>query len=302
MNIKAMRIFVEVCDCGSMTRAAEKLYMAQPAVSRAISELESHYGTKFFERISRRLEITEAGREYYSHAANIINLIDRLDLQMKHIDNVGSLRIGTSITIGTKLLPDFIARFSAKYPEIKVKATIQNSHTIEEMVVNNKIDLGIIEGSTHFDNILYEDFRPDHLCFICSNHHAFANREISVGELNGCNFLLREEGSAGREQFEYLRSNYNLEVNTMWESASTKAIISGVEKNIGVSLLPELLVEDSIMEGKIARFAVKNVVIKRYFKVMYHKNKYFTPALEYLKDIVIKEEGDFQQEKSTRIQ
>ena len=289
MNIKAMRIFVEVCDCGSMTRAAEKLYMAQPAVSRAISELENHYGTKFFERIARRLEITEAGQEYYSQAVNILSLVDHLDLQMKHIDNVGTIRIGTSITIGTKLLPDFIERFSHQYPEIKVKATIENSGTIEEMILNNKIDLGIIEGSTHFDNILYEDFRPDQLCFICSNKHAFANRQIEIDELNGCDFLLREEGSAGREQFEYLRSNYNLEVNTMWESASTKAIISGVEKNIGISLLPELLVEDSIAEGTIALFTVKNVAIKRYFKVMYHKNKYFTPALKYLKDHVIKE-------------
>jgi len=289
MNIKAMRIFVEVCDSGSMTRAAEKLYMAQPAVSRAISELENHYGTKFFERIARRLEITEAGQEYYSQAVNILSLVDHLDLQMKHIDNVGTIRIGTSITIGTKLLPDFIERFSHQYPEIKVKATIENSGTIEEMILNNKIDLGIIEGSTHFDNILYEDFRPDQLCFICSNKHAFANRQIEIDELNGCDFLLREEGSAGREQFEYLRSNYNLEVNTMWESASTKAIISGVEKNIGISLLPELLVEDSIAEGTIALFTVKNVAIKRYFKVMYHKNKYFTPALKYLKDRVIKE-------------
>lgn len=288
MNIKAMRIFVEVCDCGSMTRAAEKLYIAQPAVSRAISELENHYGTKFFERIARRLEITEAGQEYYSQAVNILGLVDHLDLQMKHIDNVGTIRIGTSITIGTKLLPDFIEHFSHQYPEIKVKATIENSGTIEEMILNNKIDLGIIEGSTHFDNILYEDFRPDQLCFICSNKHAFANRQIEIDELNGCDFLLREEGSAGREQFEYLRSNYNLEVNTMWESASTKAIISGVEKNIGISLLPELLVDDSIAEGTIALFTVKNVAIKRYFKVMYHKNKYFTPALKYLKDHVIK--------------
>lgn len=288
MNMKAMRIFVEVCNSGSMTRAAEKLFMAQPAVSRAISELENHYGTKFFERIARRLEITEAGREYYSQVVNILSLVDHLDLQMKHIDNVGTIRIGTSITIGTKLLPDFIERFSHQYPQIKVKATIENSGTIEEMILNNRIDLGMIEGSTHFDNILYEDFRPDQLCFICSNKHAFANRQIEIDELNGCDFLLREEGSAGREQFEYLRSNYNLEVNTMWESASTKAIISGVEKNIGISLLPELLVEDSIAEGTIALFTVKNLAIQRYFKVMYHKNKYFTPALQYLKDHVIK--------------
>lgn len=287
MNIRSMRIFIEVYDCGSMTRAAEKLYMAQPAVSRAISELETYYGTKFFERISRRLEITEAGREYYSNATNILNLIDHLDLHMKNIDNVGTIRIGTSITIGTKLLPDIIERFTQKYPEIKVKAVIENSHTIEELVLGNKIDLGIVEGSTHFDNILYEDFRPDKLSFICSKAHKFANREINIDELNNCNFLLREKGSAGREQFEYLETNYNLTVNTLWESASTNAIISGVEKNIGISLLPELLVEDSVADGKIAEFTVKNIVIKRYFKVTYHKNKFFTPALRYLKESII---------------
>ena len=287
MNIRAMKIFVEVCDCGSMTRAAENLYMAQPAVSRAISELEAHYSTKFFERISRRLEITEAGKAYYSDSINILGLIDRLDLHMKNIDNVSSIRVGTSITIGTKLLPDLIVRFAKAYPEIKVKAVIENSNTIEEMVRNNKLDLGIIEGSAHFDNIFYENFRPDHMSFICSREHKFANQKIDLEELNGCDFLLREEGSAGREQFEYLRMNGNLNVNTLWESASTKAIISGVEKNIGISLLPGLLVEDSVAGGEVVEFTVRNIEIKRHFKVIYHKNKFFTSALRYLKDRVI---------------
>jgi len=287
MNIRAMRIFIEGCDCGSMTRAAENLYMAQPAVSRTIAELEAHYDTKFFERISRRLEITEAGKVYYSDSINILDLIDRLDLHMKNIDNVGTIRVGTSITIGTKLLPDIIARFAKIYPEIKVKAVIENSYTIEEMVLNNKLDLGIIEGSTHFDHIFYEDFRLDYMSFICSKNHKFANRKIDPEELNGCDFLLREEGSAGREQFEYLRANANLNVNTLWQSASTKAIISGVQRNIGISLLPRLLVEDSIASGEVSEFVVKDVEIKRYFKVTYHKNKFFTPALKYLKDHVI---------------
>ncbi len=287
MNIRTMRIFVEVCDCGSMTQAAENLYMAQPAVSRAIAELETYYGTKFFERISRHIEITESGKEYYSEAMNILSRIDRLDLHMKNIDNVGTIRIGTSITIGTRLLPDIIVEFSRKYPEIRIKAVIKNSYTIEEMVLENKLDLGIIEGSTHFDHISYEDFRPDRMSFVCSRQHEFANREIDIDELNGCNFLLREKGSAGREEFEYLKTNNNLSIYTLWESASTKAIISGVEKNIGLSLLPELLVEDRVSDGTIAQFNVKNVVINRHFKVTYHKNKFFTPALKYLKESVI---------------
>jgi DNA-binding transcriptional LysR family regulator len=270
-----------------MTRAAENLYMAQPAVSRAISELEVQYGTKFFERISRRLEITEAGKAYYSDSINILGLIDRLDLHMKNIDKVGTICVGTSITIGTRLLPDIIVRFAKEYPEIKVKVVIENSYTIEEMVLNNKLDLGIIEGSAHFENIFYEDFRPDHMSFICSKNHEFANQKIDLEELNGCDFLLREEGSAGREQFEYLRTNGNLNANTLWQSASTKAIISGVQRNIGISLLPRLLVEDCIASGEVSEFVVKNVEIMRYFKVTYHKNKFFTPALRYLKEHVI---------------
>lgn len=289
MNMRAMRVFVAVCECNSMTKAAEKLYMAQPAVSRAISELETYYGTRFFERISRRLEITEAGKEYYSHASNILGLVDQLDLHMKNIDNVGTIHVGTSITIGTKLLPSIIEKFSKKYPNIKVKAIIKNSKTIEELVLSNQIDLGIIEGSTHVEHIRYEDFRPDQLNFICANHHAFANKEITIEELNGCDFLLRETGSAGREQFEYLISNHNLAVNPLWESASTKAIISGVEKNIGISLLPKLLVEDSIGAGKITSFTIRDVSIKRHFQVIVHKNKYLTPALHDLRAIILAE-------------
>jgi DNA-binding transcriptional LysR family regulator len=285
-----MRIFVEVYHCGSMTRAAENLYMAQPAVSRAIADLEAYYGTKFFERISRRLVVTEAGKAYYSNVTQILGMMDRLDLHMKNIDNVGVIRLGSSITIGTKLLPDLVVRFSKQYPDIKIKAVIENSARIEALVLDNRLDLGIIEGSTHYDQISYEDFRLDRMAFICSKNHKFANREIKMAALEGSDFLLREEGSAGREQFEFLRSRGNFNVNTLWESASTKAIISGVEKGIGLSLLPELLVEDAIHGGEIASFTVKDLVMERHFKVMYHKNKYFTPALTYLKDRVIKDE------------
>ena len=105
MTLRHLRIFVAVCETGSMTAAASQLFIAQPSISLAVSEMEEYYGVKLFDRISRKLYLTENGRRALQYARHIIDLLDEMEQGVKDLDTVGQLRGGTSITIGTYLLP-----------------------------------------------------------------------------------------------------------------------------------------------------------------------------------------------------
>ncbi len=141
MTLRHLRIFVAVVDQGSATAAANVLYLAQPAVSLAIRELEEYYGIKLFDRIGNRLHLTEAGKIFYSYAAHIITTFEEMENGLRNWDEIGRLRIGSSITIGNKMLPELIHDFSFVYPKIDVKVLIDSSDVIEEKLLRSELDL-----------------------------------------------------------------------------------------------------------------------------------------------------------------
>ncbi len=238
MTLRHLRIFVAVCETGSMTAAASQLFIAQPSISLAVSEMEEYYGVKLFDRISRKLYLTENGRRALQYARHIINLLDEMEQGIKDLDTVGQLRVGTSITIGTYLLPHYIRQLKERYPSVKVEAFIGNSGCIEQQILDNEIDIGIIEGVAHSSYICSESFPGDRLAFICATDHIFAGKTLNeLGEIKGQDFILREKGSAGREIFDGLTASQELAITPMWQSASNQAIIHGVKEGLGISIL-----------------------------------------------------------------
>ncbi len=122
----------------------------------------------------------------------------------------------------------------------------------------NKVDLGLIEGIIHSSYMVTQTFYDDELVMICSNVHRFANRtEINIGELQEELFLLREVGSAGRELFDSVLAARGIEITPTWESISTQAIIKAVQADLGISVLPFLLVKDSLNRQEICKFQRK---------------------------------------------
>lgn len=279
MTLRHLKIFVTVCETGSATAAGEKLFLAQPAVSLAISELENYYGIKLFDRIAKRLYITEAGKYFLQYATHIVGAFEELEKEVKNFDAIGIIRVGASITIGNYLLPQYVTAFKKLHPHMEVKAMIDNSDKIQQYVYKNKVDLGLIEGITHSNYIITQTFHDDELVMICSNVHPFANRtDIDIRELDDQPFLLREVGSAGRELFDSVITAHGMEIIPSWESISTQAIIKAVQANLGISVLPFLLVKDSLDRKEIRKFQLKDVSFKRHFSIIYHKNKFLTQS------------------------
>lgn len=287
MTLRHMRILIGVCDTGSITKAAEKLYLAQPSVSCAIKELENYFGIKIFDRISRKLYLTPEGETLLNYARHITELFEEAEQHIKNHDNTGVLRLGSSITIGTCYLPEIVNTFSRSYPAIEVHALINSSDIIEKKLLNNELDLALIEGIAHSDYLVSEAFYHDHLVFVCAPSHRFSNRtDIMPHELKNEHFLLREPGSGTRELVASALLAFELQVNPFWESASTAALAGAVEYGLGISVLPYELVKERILSGRISLFHVEGIDLSRSFCILHHKNKYITPAMQKIIAIV----------------
>lgn len=286
MTIRHLRIFLAVCDTGSMTKAADQLFMSQPSVSQAVREMEEHYGVKLFDRISKKIFLTEQGQRVLQYGRHIVSLMDEMEAAVGDWDGQGTLKVGTSITIGTYLLPRCVNAMGKLFPQLQVEALIGNSERIERCVLENEIDFGVIEGAAHSPYIISESFAGDRLVLICPRGHAFEGREdVEFASLQKENFILREKGSAGREIFDGLAAAHELDLKILWQSASNQAIIHGVKEGLGISILPYFLVQESLERGETAEFKIKGLTLNRKFSVIYHRNKFLPKSAMALMDL-----------------
>lgn len=277
MTIKHMKIFIAVCEEESVTGAAKKLFLSQPAVSLALRELEEHYGVKFFERFARKIQITESGKVFYDYASNIMQLYNQMDQELKAWDNTGSLRVGSSITIGTCMMPAFIHNFKLSHPQLKPYVKIDSSDVIETLILQNKLDLALIEGTVHSENIYSEKLLDDKLVAICSTRNPLKNKSsVTLEDLMKENLLLRERNSGTRELIESVFMLHGCSVHPVWESTSTESLLNAVTANLGISILPYRLITTRIRKQKVIMLPLEGIEFKRSFSVIYHKNKFLT--------------------------
>ena len=280
MTIRHMKIFVEVYRTENITRAAERLHMTQPAVSRAIQEIEQYYGIKLFERINRRLYITDYAKSFYGHAVHILETFDLMEQELKDWEGLGTIRIGTSISIGAEILPGLVNQFKETHPKIRITAAISNSGQVQTAILKNELDLGLVEGGALEESLQSRPFAKDRLLLIVPpDHFLLKCKNVRLEYLTGCDLLFREKGSAGREFLDHLFAVHDLMVRPLWESTSTQALINAVAAGVGISILPEILVKDAVSEGRVKTIPIENEDLSRESNIIWHRHKYLTPAL-----------------------
>ncbi|MGI6007917.1 MAG: LysR family transcriptional regulator [Ruminococcus sp.] len=287
MTLRHLKIFIAVAETKSMSAAARRCFITQPTVSQTIHELEEHYHTKLFERLSRKLYITEAGKNLLSHARQVIDQFDHLEQSMQNSAVNQPLRIGATLTVGVCLLPHILNDFSTIMPEVSTYSCISNTADIEQKLLDSSLDIGIVEGNIKSSDLISIPMVEDFLVLICSKGHPFALRDkIFAAELEGKNFAMREEGSGTRALFEHYLHRHNLKVNIAWEASSPMAIKNAVIYNVGLSVISVRLLQDEILSGDI--YAICNPYNEwdRSFKLVYHKNKFLTPAIEQIREIL----------------
>jgi len=281
MTLRHLLIFVTVCECHTVTEAARRLYMAQPAVSLAIRELEHHYDVRLFDRIGRRLHLTEPGQQVLGYARHILDSNEELEQQVRNWSSRGNLRIGASITIGSNLLPDMVIRFKEQYKDIQLRATVDQSLVLEQKILRNELDLAMIEGLVHDETILAQDFMDDELVLVSRpGRQGLPEGKVSLSQIQDLPFILREKGSGTRELFDSVMLTHGLLITPIWESISTEAIIRAVSAGIGLSVLPLRLVEEELGQGDLERISLLETEFRRQFRLIHHKDKYLTTAMK----------------------
>ena len=277
MTLRHMEIFVAVCEENGVTRAAERLHLAQPAVSLAIREMEEHYDVHLFDRISKRLYLTDAGRNLLEYATHIVSLFADMENDVRRWERTGNLKIGSSITIGTRLMPKYVSAFRDLHPQARVEVTVSSSEVIEKKLLRSELDFALIEGSVHSDGIVCETYLRDRLAVVCSSLSPLcAQGTITVEQLLAQPLLLREPGSGTRELFDNIMAPFEHPYAPSWESTSTQALVGAVAMGLGISVLPYPLVADSIKEGVVFELLVEGIRFDRGFHIVYHKNKFLT--------------------------
>lgn len=197
-----LRVFITAAKTLNFTKCAEQLFISQPAVSKHIGELESRYKVQLFERSGSRLALTEAGRVMLEHAERIADGYRRLQYEMDlFTDRLGGeLKVGASTTIAQYVLPQVLARFTARFPEVKVSLASGNSEQVEAALARHDTDLGLVESSARHPGFHYEPFIPDELVLIASTKGRYGRcDQVTLAELQTVPLVLRESGSGTLE-------------------------------------------------------------------------------------------------------
>lgn len=287
MNIRHLRIFITVADCGKMSTAAEKLFISQPSVSQAIKEIEDYYSIKLFERLSKKLYITENGELLLKYARHIVKSFDEMEANLKNVGESISLRIGATITVGTCMLNKIISRYEKENKNITTKVVVNNTNVIEKMILNSELDIGIVEGRIDNNDIIKIPIYNDKLVLVSGkNHDFYYKKEISIKELVGQNIISREEGSGARDSFHRILDEYNIDVNLKWSSTNTEAIKNAVIAGQGLAVLSTLIIENEVKNGILRIIPIKEIDISREIFVAYHKNKFISSYLnKFIKNV-----------------
>ena len=168
MTIRHLKIFIAVAEYGSMNTAARELYLSQPTISQAVREMEEHYGTRLFDRLSRKLHITPAGQELLDSAYQVVGQFDQMERTIQKSYRRSMIRIGSTITVGSCLISNVLNDLSRSMPDAETYTFIGNTHMIEEKLLRSELDIALVEGEVHHQDLIMVPCIRDFLVLGCS--------------------------------------------------------------------------------------------------------------------------------------
>lgn len=287
MTLRHLEIFRAVCTQESVTQAAERLNMTQPAVSMAIRELETFYGVRLFERMNRRLYITEAGRSLLQYADTVLSQFQESVQVLRQGGTRGRCRFGMTVTIGETWLPAILTRLKEELPELDVEAFIQNSRRTEEMVLQNEIDFALVDNvsSASRSQRVSPLFRET-MAAVCAQVFLSGKTALPLSELAEQPLLLRESGSGTRSSVDAVFQAAGLKAVPVVEGISASALLSCAATGAGITILPRSQVERPLRDGAVRELTVTDAIFQRTYFLLCHRNKYLTEGMKKAIDIV----------------
>lgn len=291
MTLEQLRIFVAVAEREHVTQAAKELNLTQSATSAAVSALEARYATKLFDRVGRRIMLTQAGKLFLAEAKAVLARAAAAEKVLADLAGLerGSLTIGASQTAGNYWLPAIIQRYQSRFPGISVALEIGNTETVAADVEQGIADLGFIEGDIDNPALSVTPVADDEMVLVAAPSHPLAKRPARLlAQIAEARWVVREAGSGTRAILEAAVSKLGIEPRSLdiaLELPSNEAIRGAVEAGSGITILSKLVVAASLKAKTLVALDVQ--LPKRRFFALRHKERYFTRAEREFINVVV---------------
>lgn len=274
---------------GSYSRAAEELKISQPSVSIQVGDLERSLGVDLFEQLGKRIYLTEAGRVLEEYAQRILGLFDEASAAVAEVRGVhrGRLAIGATNIPGTYLLPRALFSFQERFPQITVSLEIGTARRIQERVLRNEVELGVVGWEISAQNLVSRRFYEDEIVLVVPpGHRLAAGGPVPLGTLRDERVIMRERGSGTREAVEAALREANLALPAAMELGSGEAIKEAVAAGLGVSFLSSLAVAADTAAGRLVRVPLEGITITQPFVLIQHRDKRPSQAMTALIELL----------------
>lgn len=280
-TLRQLEVFLAVARTGSVSRAGEELHLSQSAVSGALGELERQFDVLLFDRVGKRLRLSDLGAAVRPRAAAVLDAARELQAELTGHPGAGRLRVGATLTIGNFVVVPLMARYMAETPGAAIALEIANTEAIARRVRNFEIDVGLIEGELSHPELEVTPFGDDELVVFSSPTHPLGRRRaLRDADLVAVPWVVRERGSGTRQAFERAMAGLLPRLHLVLELQQTEVILRAVESGLGLGCLSRLAVADAIRQGRLTARPVPQRDFRRRFYFVLHRRKHRGVALQ----------------------
>jgi LysR family transcriptional regulator, transcriptional activator of the cysJI operon len=283
MQIESLKVFCDLAETKSFTKAATINQVTQSAVSQTISTLERRFSSLLIERSKKNFRLTPEGGVFYDYAKRILQTCDALQSKLQEIENVisGNIRLATIYSIGLHILPPYVTKFMRRYPTVNVHVEYRLDDQVYESVLGNVVDLGLVAYPTRDPRLEIVHLRTDSLVLVCHPQHPFAGKKsVKVKALSGQKFINFERDIPTRRALDKIFKEHRVTVDQVMQFDNIETVKRAVEIDSGVAIVPRETITQEVANQTLASVELENGAYTRPLAVIYKKNKVLSPAIK----------------------
>jgi DNA-binding transcriptional LysR family regulator len=283
MQIESLKVFCDLAETESFTKAAQINQVTQSAVSQQISALERLFKSLLIERSKKRFRLTREGEVLYEYSKQIMHTFEALHRKLQEIKDVisGTIRVATIYSVGLHDLPPYIKKFLKAYPTVNVHVEYRRANQVYEDVIGNVVDLGLVAYPARDNKLEIVPLRKDPLVLICHPQHALAkSRNIRINALSGQKFIGFEPDIPTRKALDRILKDHTVQVQHVMEFDNIETVKRAVEIDAGVAIVPRGTILQEISKQTLAQVGLDDGEFYRPLAAIYKKNKVLSPAMK----------------------
>jgi DNA-binding transcriptional LysR family regulator len=283
MQVESLKVFCDLAETESFTKAAQINKVTQSAVSQQISSLERQFKSLLVERSKKRFRLTREGQVLYEYSKQIIQNYDSLHNRLQEIKDIisGTIRVATIYSIGLHDLPPYLKKFLKLFSTVNVHVEYRRANQVYEDVISNVVDLGLVAYPTKDPKLELVPLRKDVLVLICHPQHPLAkSRTVKLAQLAGQKFIGFEPDIPTRKAIDKILRDHGVEVETVMEFDNIETVKRAVEIEAGISIVPQATIVQEVAKQTLAEVKIEGVELFRPLAAIYKKNKVLSPAMK----------------------